>query len=74
MGDNSVEVTVDENDTNWLNEKHIKENLRHAHLPVITRKYPLNIEKKTKTSKLKQFPTVQKILAEKTSSNSNNRL
>ena len=65
MWDNIVEVTVDENDTKWLNEKHIKENLRHAHLPVITRKYPLDIEKKTKTSKLNNFQLCRKFLQKK---------
>ena len=36
---NGVEVIVDNSDTLWLNEKHIKEVLDHANLAAITRRY-----------------------------------
>ena len=32
-------MIVDDNDTLWLNEKHIEKTLRHRNLPVITNKY-----------------------------------
>ena len=39
-----VEVIVHKNDIKWLNAKHIEE-LGHANLPVITRKYPSKYRK-----------------------------
>ena len=34
-----IEVILDDNDTLWLNEKHIEEKLGYNDLPVITSKY-----------------------------------
>ena len=36
---NDIEVILDGTGKLWLNEKHIKENLGHKNLPVITNKY-----------------------------------
>ena len=36
---NDIDVIVDDDDTLWLNEKHIEEKLGHKNLPIITNKY-----------------------------------
>ena len=42
---NGVEVIVDNNNTLWLNEKHIKEGLDLANLAAITGRYDSNYRK-----------------------------